>query len=228
MHAAARRWDMERKVALRRKRLVRFGVYLIGISLASVVLVLLGLHPPPAQRWVLTRVQQYLARERIDLRAGSLDYNLFSLSASIDHAIVRAAEFPDLPPFAQVGHADVSLSLADLIRGRYVVRTGNVADIDVHLVVEENGRSNLPSPPQTSAPQSSTKQTGPIDYLIERFALSSGRLQYDDRQKRLSATLPISSIRIVGDRLTRRHQLQLASGPGDVTMQGRTVDLDRV
>src|SRR5262245_60263900 len=223
MHAAARRWDMERKVALRRKRLVRFGVYLIGISLASVVLVLLGLHPPPAQRWVLTRVQQYLARERIDLRAGSLDYNLFSLSASIDHAIVRAAEFPDLPPFAQVGHADVSLSLADLIRGRYVVRTGNVADIDVDLVVEEDGRSNLPTPPQTSATQSSTKPTTPIDYLIERFTLSNGRLQHDDRQKHIYAMLAISSIRIAGDRLTRRHQVQLAAGGGELALQGRKV-----
>src|SRR5262249_18635333 len=165
--------------------------------------------------------------ENIDLRAGALDYNLFTLSASIDHAIVRAAQFPDLPPFAQVGHADVSVSLADLIRGSYVVRTGNVADFDVDLVIEEDGRSNLPSPPQASAPKSSAKQSS-IDYLIERFALLNGRLKYEDRQKHFSAMLPISSIRIVGDRLTRRHQVQLAAGAGDVAMQGREVDLNRV
>src|SRR5215470_10181347 len=205
---------------LRRPRLVRFVVYCLGVCLASVVLILLGLQTPPAKRYVLARVQQYLATQNIDLRACSLNYNLFTLSASIDHAIVRAAQFPGLPPLAQVGHADVSLSLADLIRGSYVVRTGNVADVDVDLVIDEDGRSNLPSPPQAITPQSSAKQTS-IDYLIERFALSKGRLQYDDRQKHLYAMLPISSIRIVGERLTRRHQVQLAAGGGELRWQGR-------
>jgi outer membrane protein assembly factor BamA/autotransporter translocation and assembly factor TamB len=199
----------------------------LAVCLASVVLILLGLHTPPAKRYVLARVQQYLAKQNIDLRAGALNYNLFTLSASIDRVIVRATQFPDSPPFAQVGHADVSLSLVDLIRGSYVVRTGNIADVDIDLVVEEDGRSNIPGPPQTSPPQSSTKQRS-IDYLIERFALSNGRLQYDNRQKHVAAVLPISSIRIVGDRLTRRHRVQLAAGAGDVAMQGREVDLNRV
>src|SRR5262252_7452401 len=151
-------------------RLVRFVVYAFGFCLTSVVLILLGLQTPPARRYVLERIHQYLATQNIDLRAGSLNYNLFTLSASIDHAIIRAAQFQDSPPFAQVGHADVSLSLADLIRASYVVRTGNIADFDINLVVDEDGRSNLPSPPLTSAPQSSAKQSS-IDYLIERFAL---------------------------------------------------------
>jgi outer membrane protein assembly complex protein YaeT len=217
---------------MKRARLVSHVVYVSGFCIAAVVLILLGLQTPPARRYVLTRVHQYLATQNIDLRAGSLNYNPFTLSASIDHAIVRAAQFPDLPPFAQVGHADVSLSLADLIRGSYVVRTGNIADFDIELVIDEDGRSNMPGPPQTSAPQSTAKQStakqSSIDYLIERFALMNGRLKYEDRQKHFSAMLPVSSIRIVGDRLTGRHQVQLAAGAGDVTMQGREVDLNRV
>src|SRR4029077_1233223 len=135
------------------------------------------------------------------------DYNLFILSASIDRAVVRSAQFPDLPPFAQVGHADISLSLSDLIRGSYIVRTSDVSDVDVDLVIDESGRSNVPSPPQ-----SVEKPSRPIDFLIERFALSNGHVRFDDRQKRLAAVLPISSIRIVGERLTRRHQVQLIAG----------------
>jgi outer membrane protein assembly factor BamA/autotransporter translocation and assembly factor TamB len=212
----------------RRRRLVRLLVLLLGICLASVVLILLGLHTPPAKRYVLARVEQYLAKENIDLRAASLDYNLFTLSASIDHGVLGAARFPDLPPFAQVGHAAVSLSLTDLIRGSYVVRTGHVTDADVHLVIDEDGRSNVPIPPQTSASPSSANQTGTIDYLIEQFAFLNGRLQYDDRQKHISAMLPVSSIRIVGERVTRRHQVQLAAGGGGLLVQGRNVDLDRV
>jgi outer membrane protein assembly factor BamA/autotransporter translocation and assembly factor TamB len=207
-------------------RLVRFVVYVLGFCLAALALILLGLQTPPGKRYVLARVHQYLATQRIDLGAGSLDYNLFTLSASIDHAIVRATRFPDSPPFAHVGHADISLSLLDLVRGSYVVRTGYVADVDIDLVVGEDGRSNLPSPPQTSAPKSSKPSS--IDYLIERFTLSHGRLKYEDRQKHVSAMLPVSSVRIVGDRLTRRHQLQLVAGEGDVTMQGRAIHLNRV
>src|SRR5215831_17646272 len=109
-------------------RLGRFVIYVFGFCLASVVLIPLGLQTPPAKRYVLARVHQYLARQKIDLRAGSLNYNLFTLSASIDHATIRATQFPDSPPLVQLGHADVSLSLPDLIRGRYVVRTGHVAD----------------------------------------------------------------------------------------------------
>src|SRR5262245_20881379 len=97
------------------RRLVRLVVFLVGLCVASLVLILLGLHTPPAKRFVLARVEQYLARENIDLRAASLDYNLFTLSASIDRGVVRTAQSPDLPPFAQVGHATVSLSLTDLI-----------------------------------------------------------------------------------------------------------------
>ena len=93
----------------RRPRLVRLLVLLVGVCLASVVLILLGLHTPPAKRYVLALVEQYLAKENIDLPAASLDYNLFTLSASIDHGVLGAARFPDLPPFAQVGHAAVSL-----------------------------------------------------------------------------------------------------------------------
>src|SRR5215467_15507623 len=141
------------KGELRRPRLVRFVVYCLGVCLASVVLILLGLQTPPAKRYVLARVQQYLATQNIDLRAGALNYNLFTLSASIDHAIVRATQFPDSPPFAQVGHADVSLSLVDLMRGSYVVRTGNIADFDVQVVIEEDRRSNIPGPQQTSTPE---------------------------------------------------------------------------
>src|SRR5262249_14736187 len=114
-----------------------------------------------------------------------------------------------------------SLSLPDLIRGSYVVRTGNVADVDVDVVIEEDGRNNLPKPPETIAPSSATQ--GSIDYLIERFALLNGRLKYEDRQTHVSATLPVSSIRIAGDRLTRRHQVQLTAGAAGVTMRGRDI-----
>src|SRR5215831_5060585 len=154
-------------------RLVRFVVIVVGFFIAALVLILLGLHTPPAKRYVLARVHQYLAAQNIDLRAGSLNYNLFTLSASIDRAVVRATQSPDSPPFAQVGHAVVSLSLPDLIRGSYVVRTGNVADVDVDLVIAEDGRNNIPRPPEASAPNSSATQSS-IDYLIERFALLNG------------------------------------------------------
>src|SRR4029450_7407626 len=147
--------------------------------------------------------------------------NLFTLSASIDHGVLRAARFPDLPPFAQVGHAAVSLSLTDLFYGSYVVRTGHVTDADVHLVIDENGGSNVPIPPQTSASPSSANQTDTIDYLIEQVAFLSGGRQYDDRQKHIHAMLPVSSIRIVGDRVIRRHQVQLAAGGGGALVPGR-------
>src|SRR5262245_3948994 len=210
------------------RRLVRLPVLLVGVGLVSIVLILLGLHTAPAKRYVLAYVQRYLAKDDIDLRAASIDYNLFTLSASIDHGVLRAARFPDLPPFAQVGHAAVSLSLTDLIRGSYVVRTGHVTDADVDLVIDENGRSNLPTPPPTSASPSSANQAATIDYLIEKFTFLNGRLQYNDRQKHVSAMLPISSIQIVGERVTRRHQVQLAAGGGGLLVQGRNVDLDRV
>src|SRR6516162_9435654 len=123
-------------------RLVRFVVYVFGFCLASVVLILLGLQTPPAKRYVLARVHQYLAAQNIDLRAGSLDYNLFTLSASIDRAIVRATQFPDSPPFARVGRADVTLMSPDQKPRRYVVRAGNVPDLALEHVVEDEGGNN--------------------------------------------------------------------------------------
>jgi outer membrane protein assembly factor BamA/autotransporter translocation and assembly factor TamB len=208
----------------RRRRLIRIFGVAVGVILTLFVAILIALHTPPAKRWVLDRVRSYLASQQIDFQAESLDYNLLNLSVSLDRIVVRGHDLPDAAPFARIGHVDVNLSLADLLRGSYIVQHAHIVDADLHLFIDEQGRSNLPHFQQSSQ----TSNSSTIDYLIQQFALTNAHVRYEDLRQHLDATLPISAITITGERPTRLHHLQLKAGGGQVLLQGREADIDRL
>jgi len=136
---------------------------------------------------------------------------------------IRSTTWPDAPVFATIGRAQVDLSLVQLLRGRYVVQSGNVDNVDIHYFVDEQGRNNLPRPP--ADPESPRE---PLDYLISSLSIVKANVRYENRAQQIDARLPLSSVEVRGNELTDRHRIELDAAGGALQLEDRQAAIDRV
>src|SRR5689334_19229072 len=188
---------------VRRRRFRRLRV-LGGVLCLVAVLTFVAIHTPPARRFATQQVVNLLARERIEFSTDELGYNLLGASFNLRNVRIRSTTWPDAPVFATIGRLRINMSLLQLLRGRYVVQSGSIDDVDVHYVVDDQGRDNLPRPP--SDPSQPSK---PLDYLISSLTVSNARVRYENRAQQIDAQLPVSSITITGNSVTDRHLIRL-------------------
>ncbi|HEX5107881.1 MAG TPA: translocation/assembly module TamB domain-containing protein [Vicinamibacterales bacterium] len=207
---------------MKRARL-RLLCVVVGSVLLLLVLVISALHTSPVKRYLLSRVTTLLADSGIGLVVGQLDYNLFALTLSVEGVTLRALAAPDAPPFAHIDHADVDVGLLALLRGRYVVERGSIIRPSIHVVFDETGRSNLPQFPKDP----DEEPAEPIDYLVWQFSISDAGLQLEDRRQPLYASLPVSSIEVAGEQVSR-HRVRITSGGGQLRLQDRQMDIGRI
>src|SRR5262245_33059163 len=207
----------------RKRRVIRGLAIFAGGSCLFVFLLLLVLQTGPARKFVFDRITAFLASRRIDLQVESLHYNLFTLSIVARNLRVRAAGTADLPAFATIGHGQIDLSLMQLLRGRYVVQSGVVDQVDIQYVVDADGRDNLPRPPSDP-----NLQPKPFDYLISRLVVSNTRVRYVNRTQHVDLALPVSAIEMTGNALTDRHQLRLEGGQGQLQIRKHVDAINRV
>ncbi|MFN0105353.1 MAG: translocation/assembly module TamB domain-containing protein [Bryobacteraceae bacterium] len=199
-----------------RIRVIRIaGLTIGGLIIAGVAL----LHTPPMKRFALANLQTALAAQGIRLEASGLDFNLFSLRASLRDIVVQPE--PALPPLAKLDSMAVKLSILDLVRGRLVVSGATLRRPEVWIVINADGLSNLPK----SKTDSATGET--FDYLVESLVAADGSLQIDDRRAGLKITLPRWDLRVDGNRLTNRHRIQLdTKAPGSTTIAGKSYPVE--
>jgi outer membrane protein assembly complex protein YaeT len=205
-----------------RRRVLR----VLGVTGAILCLLLLAslaaLHTPTARRFVLSQVTQVLAAQQIELRADELSYNLFDLSATLRNVRVRSAQM-EHPPFLAVARARVDLRLVQLLWGRYLVESAVAEGLDIHYVVDENGRDNLPHPPQTT-----DQPRKPIDYLLADLSVPNARIRYENRAQQIDLTVPAASLSVKGNPLTDRHDVALSVSEGVLRVRDRRARLDRL
>ena len=178
---------------------------------------------PPGRRLLLGRVTAFLASRHVDLQADDVRYNLFTLAIDARNVRVRSGISGDLPVFATIGRAELDLSLADLVRGSYRLESGTVRGLDLHYVVDGNGRDNLP--------RLSTDAAGPqrpIDYSIARLSFPNARVRYTNVRQQLDVDLSLSSLDVVAAAVTRRHQIRFATASGQVRVRNEAVTVDRL
>ncbi len=188
-----------------------------GFSLLLVLLVAL-LHTGPVRRYALAQAIPMLARQGVDIDAGALDYNLLTSTASLHHVTVRSRQTPDLPPLLRVEQLRVDLNLWKLLQGKFYLEDAQVRKPVVHLVVDKDGRDNIPNLPASSSSKSE------IDFLIRKLRLSGGSLRVEERRLQIDTSLPLWQLAIDGDSRTRNHLVRLeAQQPGRIAFQQRTL-----
>ncbi|MGH9633049.1 MAG: translocation/assembly module TamB domain-containing protein [Bryobacteraceae bacterium] len=193
-----------------------------GLILLIFCLILL-VHTPPARRFALEKVGEILKDREILFDATDLDYNLFNLTATLDNLVVRSARTPDLPPIIQAGKISVDLSLWDLISGKYTVESGAIQNPVIHIVVDEQGRDNLPRGPEEEETSEKTA------YLIDQLAITNGSVRVEERRQKLDVSLPLWRLSMDGNPATNVHDIHFETGkPGQVAFEGRTLPIGSI
>lgn len=192
-----------------------------AVLLALILLSAGAVHTGPVKQYALTKAAAALSTQGVLFEAAALDYNLLRLRFQIDEAVVRSKAAPDLPPLTRIKRMEAALAWSDILRGRNAVERVSVNGAHIHLVLDEKGRDNLPKPP----PSSEEKQAWLVDWL----KVDGGLLRFEDRQRKLNATLPAWEIAVDGDRPSREHAIRFRTlRPGDVTFEGRRWPLDEL
>ncbi|HKE87500.1 MAG TPA: translocation/assembly module TamB domain-containing protein [Vicinamibacterales bacterium] len=207
---------------LRRRRFHRLRVF-GGVLCIVAVLTFVAVHTPPARRFATNQVIALLAREQIEFSTDQLGYNLLGASFNLRNVRIRSTTRPDAPVFATIGRLRINMSLLQLLRGRYVVQSGSVEDVDVHYVVDEQGRDNVPRPPSDP-----NKPSEPLDYLVSSLTVSRAKVRYENRADQIDARLPVSSINVTGNDVTNRHLIKLDAAGGEVMLRDRRAAIDRL
>ncbi|HKH71637.1 MAG TPA: translocation/assembly module TamB domain-containing protein, partial [Vicinamibacterales bacterium] len=205
-----------------RRTLRRLTIAFVALCLVIVIL-FFTIHTRPVRRYAVNKVTALLGQKHIAFQTDELSYNLLKASLDLKNVRVRSVDYPDAPVFATIARAQINLSLADLLRGRYVVESGNVEGVNVHYFVDEQGRDNLPRP--LTDPN---KPNEPLNYLISALKVSNVRLRYENRAQQIDAELPVSLADVSGNRLTDRHHVMLTAGMGRVRVKDRTTPIDRL
>jgi outer membrane protein assembly complex protein YaeT len=213
-----------RPVRLTKGRGILFRLGLFGGATCVLLIVaLVVVHTPPVRRYVVDRVVAVLAREQIEFSTDELSYNALNASFNLRNVRIRSTAWPDAPVFATIAHVRANLSLLQLLRGRYVVQSGDVDGIDLHYVVDEEGRDNVPRPPRD--PDAPSK---PLDYLVSSLSIANANMRYENRAQQIDAQLPLGSARVRGNAITNRHDIQFDAGGGAVQARTRRAAIDRL
>ena len=197
---------------------LRLGGMIGGGALLILVLAILMLHTPPARKYAAKQAAAILRRQGIDFEASSLNYNLLDLSASLRSVVVRSPQAPDLPPLLTAAEVNLDLSLRKLIQGKYHLEDASVAKPNLHVVIDERGRDNIPRPPKSSS--------GETDFFVNHFLLSGGTFQFEDRRQRMALQVPIERGEVDGNPLTGNHAIRLRTmAGGSARLEQRTFSL---
>jgi outer membrane protein assembly complex protein YaeT len=208
---------------MRRRRRLRGFRLVAAILCLLAVLTFVAVQTPPARRFATNQVIALLAREQIEFNTDELGYNLLGASFNLRNVRIRSTTWPDAPVFATIGRLRINMNLMQLLRGRYVVQSGSIEDVDIHYVVDEQGRDNLPRPPKDP-----NKPEKPLDYLVQKLSVSRANVRYENRAQQIDAQLPVSSVQVTGNEVTDRHLIHLQASGGKVQVQDRRVPIDRL
>jgi len=205
-------------VRAKRRALAFAGV---AMFIATVIIVA---HTPAVNRYVFEKLQAYLRTEYgIELKAGRVRPNLFRLSLLVEKASLSSVATPDLPPLIEIERANLRMGLMGLLRGPVAVQAARLDGVKITVLIEKNGRSNIPSSPSPKPFEELP------DFLIDSLEIAEASFSFEDRQRDLSVELPGLHAQVDGNPLTLNHDLLLrATKRGLAICQNHSLPVDRL
>jgi len=180
-------------LTVRRKIAAVVGAILAGL-LVLLGVALVVLHTPPARRFLLDQLISMLADRDVNFAAGEVEYNLIEGTATLRDVRVSASDAQDLGVLLRARRISATISLRQLIRGVYLIKSATVENPDIHVVIAENGRDNIPTPRQSGG----DSQSG-IALVFDQLTLTGGSLRFEDRRQHIDVVLPAWHISVDGD-----------------------------
>ncbi len=170
-----------------------------------------------ALSFAMVRLREGLRQQDLLLEGGRLDYSLFDRSATLHDITLRSAKASDLPPIATVERAQIAFNWRTISTLTLDLDSALITGASMHLVVDKDGRTNLPQPP--------ARQGQASQWLIRKLSAPNATLLVEDRQRGLSASLNPFTLSMTG--VPGKHVLSLAAAkPGEVSYQSRQLLVD--
>ncbi len=201
-----------------RRAIARWLVRLLA-ALVVVCLALIGVvHLAQVRTWVLDRTSAWLASRGVLLRAGSLDYNLFTLGAHLSDVTVSTTRTPD-HPFLRAKRVDANLLWASLW-GPVHLGTVRVVAPHVALATDAAGHWNLPS----AGPRRSSH--GPA-VLFDRVILEDLVFSLRDTGRQFAIDLGRTQVGLEGNASGSLDGQLRFDAPGSLAVKGWSTGLAR-
>jgi len=206
------------------------GWRLAGFLAAGVVLfifvVVALLHTPPAKRYALRQAQEFLWSQGLELNSTELRYNLLTLSATLNDPVLRSSATPQFPPFFKANHLRVDLSLTGLIQGLFVVQDVQLKNVAIQIVVDEQGRSNLPTLPSGEPGQPSDR---PAWQMVSSLKVEDGSVLFEDRQSGLQLAIPRWEFTMTLHAMAAQHHLRFKTlRKGQGSFKGQQFPIEEI
>jgi len=165
-----------------------------GVTIAVLAVLLYG-----AWWWLLR--SQWL-REQLRARAlqeiekatggkaelGRLDFDPSLLGASFDRFVLHGTEPAGAAPLVQAERIEVGLKILSFLKPNVDVGRIEIVSPKVNVIVDADGKSNLPSPAAARRPSG----RGPVEELLrlaaDSFVVRDGEFSYDAKKYRFSAS----------------------------------------
>ena len=169
-----------------------------------VVLVLILLHTPPAERYIFRQLQEYLRRHAdLDIQATGVHLNFFKGSVDLENLTIRASHAPELPPIFKAERIYCNLEILDTLRGGLAIEALDVTKPRGHYYIGTQGQTNLP---EIASGSGATP-----DWLIVRAGATDGAFQYENLRQNISVQLPRWQLSLTGSWQTRAHHIHFSN-----------------
>src|SRR5215470_17079628 len=116
---------------------------------------------------------------------GRLELDLSTLTATLYDITLHGTEGPGQPPLLHADKLTVRVKIQSLFRPKVSLRELLIEHPAVHVQVNRQGTSNLPTPP----PSNSSSHSDVFDLAVGHVRLNNGEVNYNDRKTPLYADL---------------------------------------
>ena len=168
---------------------------------------------PAFHRYLLAKIIQQASEStgaRVELQ--NFDVRLKTLTADIYGLVVHGTEAPGEKPLLEVKKATVGLKIISILDHRVNLSELLVESPAINLIVNREGRSNLPTPP----PSNKKSSTNVFDLAVGHVLVSDGAINYEDRKLPLDANLYNLRTEISFSQLARKYSGRLGYQDGTI------------
>jgi translocation and assembly module TamB len=163
----------------------------LGSILLLIVIVFVGgyflLNSSRFHEYVIGKVEQTASEAtggRVELQG--YDFHLSTLTVNLYGILIRGTEGPEAAPLVAADKLTAKLKILSVLHHDVNLRELLLEHPVVHLVVDKEGRTNVPSP---NAPKEKSSQTNVFDLAVGHVLLSNGVIIYNDQKNVLDANV---------------------------------------
>ncbi len=180
------------------------GAVLLVVIVGGVLL----LNSSAFHRYLIATIQQNAGEAtgaRVELQ--DLTIHIKTLTADAYGLVIHGTEAPGEKPLLQVQHARVGVKIISIFHRKVNLSELIVENPIVSLVVNKEGRSNLPEPPQ---PQQKSSSTNVFDLAVGHVLLTNGQIYLKHRKIPVDANLTDLRTEISFSQLAKKYSGTLA------------------